>query len=86
VYYARFHPGGSLGRHWGHQGPKWRVLFPPRAWTHRMVAIHKVVNNQLSGARDMQVDLINYLLRPRDCLHKFNPYYLRLVTHLEVSD
>jgi hypothetical protein len=48
--------------------------------------VSTVVNNQLSGAREVQIDLIDYSFRPSNYRHRLNPYLIGLDTYLEVKD
>ena len=50
------------------------------------VLVYTVANNQLSGAYETQIDLIDFLYKPSSCLYRANSYPFALVTHLEVSD
>jgi hypothetical protein len=50
------------------------------------LTVYTVVNNQLSGAREVQIDLIDYSFRPSNYRHRLNPYLIGLDTYLEVKD
>jgi hypothetical protein len=45
-----------------------------------------VVNNQLSGARAVRIDLIDYPFRPSNYQYRLNSYLMELDTYLEVKD
>jgi hypothetical protein len=45
-----------------------------------------VVNNQLSGAREVRIDLIDHSFRPSNYQHRLNSYLMGLDTYLEVKD
>jgi hypothetical protein len=45
-----------------------------------------VVNNQLSEAREVRIDLIDYSFRPSNYQYGLNSYLIELDTYLEVKD
>jgi hypothetical protein len=44
----------------------------------------RLVNNQLSGASGSQIELIDFLFRPSNCLYRFNSYLVGLAAGFEL--
>jgi hypothetical protein len=51
-----------------------------------LLLLATVLNNQLSGAREVRIDLIDYSFRPSNYQYRLNPYLMELDTYLEVKD
>jgi hypothetical protein len=47
-------------------------------------SVSRVVNNQLSGAQRPQIELIDFLFKPSNCLYRFNPCFIWLAADFEL--